>query len=178
MKKIALTILCILFLNMTQAQQAINKEKSNTELFNEKSGKLIQREFINVGVLKKMRIMIFALKDLIDNSSSSALRLEYDSYSSLGSDTKIAILDKDEVDGLIKSLRIIQEKIFPTSPENYTEVTFKSRGGFEAGCFQDAKKKWSVYLKLERFDGKSTVYMESSDMTELISLIEQVKLKL
>jgi hypothetical protein len=55
--------------------------------------------------------------------------------SSYSSDEKIVILDPDEVERLIKSFDIIQNEIFITKPVNYTEVSFRSRVGFEAACY-------------------------------------------
>lgn len=59
----------------------------------------------------------------------------------------------------------------------YTEVYYRSRGGFEGGCFT-SKGAWSSYLKLERFDGKSYVWLEAADLTTLYGLLEQAKAKM
>ena len=58
-----------------------------------------------------------------------------------------------------------------------TEVSFKSRGGFETGCFV-SEEAWSSYLKLVKNDGKSYVWIEKDDLTTFYDLLSQAKLKM
>ena len=138
---------------------------------------MLQKEYADVGSVKKVTIQTMLIKDLIAGSSIKALRFEYEAYSSIGSDTKVAALDQDEIDGLIKSLRIIKEKIVPNQVTNYTEVFFRSRSGFEAGCFSSGDS-WKAYLKLERFDSRSMVFLSVDDLDKLLSMVEAAKAKL
>jgi len=71
----------------------------------------------------------------------------------------------------------MQDKVMLTVPTDYTEVSFRSRGGFEAGCFV-SKGTWSSYLKLEKFDGKSYVWIDKDDLTVFYDLLAQAKLKM
>lgn len=173
-----LTLLFTL-ITLTVFGQAPKTEKntSNAEKFSERSGTLIQQEFIDIGLIKKCKVKVVRLNDLISTQKSSALRFEQDVASTYSSDTKIAVLDSDEIDGLIKSLKIIQDNIYPNTPANYTEVSFRSRSGFEAGCYY-GKNGWSLYMKLERFDSKSYVFLEKNDLPTLLDLLAQAKAKL
>jgi hypothetical protein len=175
-----LTMKVILFLGLfalvsitSICQESKNKELSNAEVFSNRIGTLIQREYVDLGAIKGCKIQTAIYTDLIDGKRQRALRFEYETAGTY-SDTKIAILDADEIDGLIKSIKLIQEKIFPTQPTEYTEVTFKSRSGFEAGCFK-SKNGWSTYLKLEKYDGKSFVFMDKDNFSQLLTLIEKFK---
>ena len=105
------------------------------------------------------------------------MRFEYESVGKYSTDTKSALLDADEIDGLIKSVKIMQEKIFPSLTSNYTEVSFKSRGGFDAGCYW-SKGNWSTYLKLEKYDKDSYVFLDKEDFQILLKLLEQAKARL
>ena len=67
-------------------------------------------------------------------------------------------------------------KIFPSTATNYTEDNFKSRSGFVAGCFSE-KKSWTAFMKLDKYDSNSYVWMEKDDLTQLLTLIEQAKPK-
>ncbi|WP_394775436.1 hypothetical protein [Flavobacterium sp.] len=175
--KVILTIFLIIS-NISFAQISTKeKEISNAEKFTDKSGTLIQKEFIDIGDLKKCKIQTAKFTDLITTQKTSAVRFEYNYISSYSTDNKLALLDSDEIDGLIKSLKLIQEKILPTVPTNYTEISFRSRSGFEAGCFSK-KESWDIYLKLERYDGKSYVFLNKEDLPKLLSLLEQAKLSL
>lgn len=164
-------------LTTTSFAQTKEKELSNAEKFSAKAGALIQKEFVEIGSVKGAKISVIYFTDLITNTKQSALKFEYESAGKYSSDTKVAVLDADEVEGLIKSIKIIQEKIFPSTATNYTEVSFKSRGGFDAGCFW-SKGTWSTYLKLEKFDKDSYVFLGKEDFPTLLGVLEQAKTKL
>ena len=111
------------------------------------------------------------LTDLISNSKSSGLRFETQS-----SDTKIAVLDADEVDALIKAIKILTNKVLNSSRTNYTEVNFISRCGFEAGCYFDKDKvSWTAYLKLVKYESNSYVWLDKVDFTLLLSLLTSAR---
>lgn len=173
MKHLLIIILAISLTSLSYGQSK-EKELSKAEQFSAKAGTLIQKKFIDVGTIKKSNIKVVHYTDLISSETISSVRFEYDVASKYSTDTKIASLDADEIDGLIKSIKMIQEKIFTSTPTNYTEVTYKSRGGFEAGCYW-GKDNWKTYLKLEKFDGKSYVFLTVEDFPELLSLLEKSK---
>lgn len=174
---LALTLILSGFATFAQQPKVKEQETSNAEKFSERSGSLIQKEFIDIGDIKKCELKVIHYTDLVSNQKASALKFEYVHKSSYSSDTKAAVLDADEIDGLIKSIRIIQERIFPSTPTDYTEVSFRSRSGFEAGCYSK-QDKWFAYMKLERFDSNSYVFIEKEDLTRLLALLEQAKEKL
>lgn len=159
-------------------QTSKDKEMSNTERFSERSGLLIKKEFADVGEIKKCRIQTMTVTDLVSNESRKALRFEYDyrPFSGLAS-TKIATLDNDEVDGLDKTLRFVKEKVLGQSPTLYTEYNYTSKGGFGAGCFY-SKGKWSIFLKLEKYDSNSYIFLDPENLDQLITFIDFVKGKM
>ena len=173
MKHIIIFIVAFSLTNLSNAQ---TKEKilSKAEQFSTKAGTLIQKKFVEVGSIKSAKVRVIHYTDLISSQTISSVRIEYDVASKYSTDTKIASLDSDEIEGLIKSIKIMQSKVFTSSPTTYTEVTFKSRGGFEAGCYW-SKDIWKTYLKLEKFDGKSYVFLNVEDFPELLSLLEKSK---
>jgi hypothetical protein len=180
MKRQLLTLLAIAIAIVASAQVKTIKEtekaQSKAEIFSEKSGSLIQKQFIDVGKLKSCKIQVAVFTDLISNQKTSAVRFEKEykaSYSST-SDDKIALLDGDELDALIKSFMLLTDKIYSTSPTDYTEINFNSRSGFAAGCFF-SKGKWSPYMKLEKFDGNSYVFLELEDTQPLIDILIKAK---
>ena len=168
---------CLFSLQIYAQAPAKEKEQSNAEAFSAKAGTLMQKEFIEIGTVKKAKVQVLYYTDLISNIKKSALKFEYDVISSYSTDTKVAILDVDEIDGLMKSIKLMQDKVMLTVPVNYTEVYYRSRGGFEGGCFT-SKAAWSCYLKLEKYDSKSYVWLESADLTTLYGLLEQAKTKM
>ena len=168
---------CLFSLQIYAQAPAKEKEQSNAEAFSAKAGTLMQKEFVEIGTIKMTKVQVLYYTDLISNTKTNALKFEHDVVSSYSTDTKVAILDVDEIDGLMKSIKLMQDKVMVTVPTTYTEVYYRSRGGFEAGCFT-SKGAWSCYLKLEKFDSKSYVWLESADLTTLYALLEQAKAKM
>ncbi|AUS04956.1 hypothetical protein C1A40_05480 [Tamlana carrageenivorans] len=177
MKKTLLVMLMGMFVFSSYAQTTKEVEVSNAEKFSTSSGALIKKDYLEIGDIKGAKVQVVKFQDLISDKSTSAIKFEYEVKSSYSTDTKQALLDVDEIDGLMKSIKIMQEKIFPSTSENYSEVIYRSRGGFEAGCYW-SKGKWTTYLKLEKYDGKSYVFLSQEDFTTLYSFLEQAKGKL
>lgn len=177
MRKVILITGVFLLVAFASLAQTKENELSNAEKFSIKSGALIQKEFLVIGTIKGAKISIIYYKDLITSTKQSALKFEYESVGKYSSDTKAGVLDADEVDALINSIKIIQEKIFPSTATNYTEVSFKSRGGFEAGCYW-GKGSWETYLKLEKYDKDSYVFLSKDDFPALLMLLQEAKTKL
>ena len=102
------------------AQQTEEKELSNAEQFSATAGTLIQKVFFTIGTFKKCELQVIEYTDLISNTKQKALKLSYDVVSSYSTDTKTAVLDTDEIDGLMKSIKLMQEKVMLTVPTEYT----------------------------------------------------------
>jgi hypothetical protein len=54
----------------------------------------------------------------------SAFKFELELASSYSTDTKVAVLDVDEIDGLMKSIKLMQCKVMVIFQTNYTEVYY------------------------------------------------------
>jgi len=179
MKKLILIGLIAIF-NLTlfaQTQTVKEVETSNAEKFSASSGALIKKDFIDIGEIRGAKLQVVVFQDMISEKNTSAVRFEYEVKSSYSTDTKKAMLDADEIDGLLKSIKVMKDKIFPSTSDVYSEVTYRSRGGFEAGCYW-SKGKWTTYLKLERYDGKSYVFLDQEDFTTLYDLLAQAQTKM
>lgn len=171
-----LTVLMLAFSNVFAQEKEKEISKSNAEIFSGRDGSLMKKEFVDVGSLKKCNIQVVHYTDLISHEKRSAVRFEYEYVSSYSTDTKISVLDSDEIDALIKSILLMQNDIMVTTPANYTEAAYKSRGGFECGCYSNSGKgTWSSFLKLEKYDSKSFVPLSADDLNTLIQLLEKAK---
>ncbi len=175
MKRVLVILVAIFTVSLTYGQtNTKQKELSHAEKFSSKAGTLIQKVFLDVGTIKKAEIKVIHYTDLVSSRTVSSLTFEHEVANSYSTDTKVASLDADEIDGLIKSIKMMQEKVFTSTPTNYTEVSYRSRGGFEAGCYW-SKKDWQTYLKLEKYDSKSYVFLKKDDFPELLSLLQKAK---
>jgi hypothetical protein len=177
MKPILFLLPCILWSASLKAQDIPkDQQKSQAEEFSSQAGTLMQKEFVDIGAVKGLKVRVLKMTDLLSKKSVNALRFEYDYKASYGSDTKIAVIDKDEVAALESSLTMMKTNIMPATMANYTEVTFSSRSGFQAGCYNEAgKADWTPFVKVEKFDGKSYVFMKAEDIDALLQLVQSAK---
>lgn len=170
----------IAFLIVFTSHQLFSQKKeeilTQAEQFSSQAGTLIERQFIEIGKVKGVEVKVLKYKDLNNGAERSALRFEYDYKSSYSTDTKITSLDTDEIEGLIKSIKNLQANVFTTTRLIYTEVTFRSRTGFEAGAYYSPEKSnWKAYIQIEKYDSDSTVFFSTEDFAELLSMIERAK---
>lgn len=180
MKKIT-TLLVFFSINVfLYAQTSKEVLQSNTELFSLKSGTLIEKTFIDIGKQNKITFQVLKINNLLSGDSLSALRLETEVMeSAYSTDTKVAILDKDELDGLISSIAKVLTSILPNTRENYTEVIFRSRSGFEFGSYYEpSKESWRCFFKLKQFDSRSSIYFGNRDLVDILSIIKSAKTKM
>jgi len=178
MKK-TIFICALITLSLSTFAQNKVKEITQAEQFSSQAGTLMERQFYDMGKVKTLEVKVLKFKDLSSGSTKSLLRFEYAFKSSYSSDTKIAALDVDEIDGLIKSIKNLQSNVFISTKEVYTEVTFTSRTGFEAGAyFSTDKSKWTAYVQVEKNDRNSMIFLTPEDFGSLLSLIEQAKAKM
>lgn len=153
------------------------KEQSKIEQFSSRSGSIIEKQFVRVGSNKGVDVEIYRVTDLVTKSTLSGVRLSYTAVSSYSSDEKTAALDADEVDGLIKTIELLKSNVFTSARDSYTEIVFASRGGFSAGAFYSSGK-WRAFMKLEKYDSRSSVFMEPQDFEKFLELFQQAKDKL
>ncbi|MFZ4400314.1 MAG: hypothetical protein ACOYO1_09785 [Bacteroidales bacterium] len=176
MKKTLITLAfgIIFFISNAQTKEDI---QSKAEEFAEKSGTLIQKEYIDIGSLKKCTIQLVHFTDLNSNSHLSAIKFEYEISTGSITDSKPSYIDIDEIDNLMKSIKIMQEKVNSYKPKNYTELYFHCRSGFESGCITE-NDNWKIYLILKKLDGERYVWITIADLALLYTYLEQAKDKL
>ncbi|NML23381.1 hypothetical protein HHL16_21050 [Pseudoflavitalea sp. G-6-1-2] len=175
MKKTLLITAVLMFSIITLNAQQSPKEKESTEkskleAFSLKTGSLIKKEFKTLGTVKKVEIKTLILTDVLSDSKISGIKLETSVYKSYGSTTKSCFLDSDEIEAFLKSANYLMSSI--GSPgELYSEFQFTSRDGFQAGCYKE-KDIWKYFIKLEKYDGDSYVFLDKDDFQKLIDTIQ------
>jgi hypothetical protein len=173
-------MLMIMMLVLISKMYAQDKKMSQADEFSLQTGKLLEREFIDIGKFKNIEVKVLHLKDLSTNQGTSALRLEATvTRGTYSSSQKVSSLDMDEVEDLLKAMANLQQNVFNTARENYTEVIFRSRGGFEAGAYFDtSRKKWTAYMQIDRYDKDSSIFLSQEDFSVIQNLVKQAKERL
>jgi hypothetical protein len=168
------TILSVSFI-VCQAQ---TKEQSLTdaEQFSLRSGILLEKQFHDVGSVKGIQLKVLKFIDINSGKGDNALRIETSVKSSYSTSTKATSLDSEEIGDLVKAIGNLKANILPTTRSTYTEVTFKSKTGFEAGAyFSTEKSKWMGYVQIEKFDRDSMVFFNVEDFDQLLMLLEKAQ---
>lgn len=150
------------------------RQRGNAESFSRKSGTLMSKQFLPIGEVKSLKIQVVQYKDLINENKEQAIRFEYEYYDSYldQMETKLGSLDKDELEGLIKSINIMRTVVFNSFPEHYTEVGFVSRTGFKAGCYS-MPGDWKFYLQLDQYDDRSYIWLTKEDSATILNILDQ-----
>jgi hypothetical protein len=157
----------------TQALAAPVLDLTNLEDFSSRSGTLIQREFTRVGEFSSpFRVDVVKVTDLMDKRSVQGVRIS--ANVGAGSTRDSAFIDADEIDSLIRSIALMKSSAFSTTPDNFTDLAYRTRGGLALGALY-ANKRWNIYLRLDRFDPKSSVNIDQNDLETLRDLLTQAK---
>lgn len=166
----------VLMLVSVSFSQDVVKEKksSNVEAFAAQDGILMKKEFFGVGDFHKCKIEVSIFTDMMTSTKRAGLRFSLDVKGTYTADTKVAFLDPDELDALSKSIDIIRNKVVITTPAQYTEVNYFSRGGFQLGCYW-SDNAWTGFMKLEKFDSNSYLWFKSDEFQQVDSIIQQAK---
>ena len=147
--------------------------QSLLEKFSNKSGSLIRKEYLEIGKISGLEIDLMIIKNLSDPQFKqiSGCRIDYQGqYSSYH-----AFIDIDELGALMSAIQIIQTNIFIDTTSNYTEVNFKSRSGFQAGCYNDKKsKEWSPFVQVVSYSDKSLVFLNQTEFARFGGYIQTV----
>lgn len=167
-------LICYYSLSAQTAQQKSESEKSKIETFSLKTGSLFKKEFKDVGEVKRVKIQSLKITDMLSKNGVSGIKLETSVSKSYGSTEKSCFLDIDEIDAFVKSGKLLIETLANGSPTDYTEFQFTSRGGFQAGAFS-SKSDWSYFMKLEKYDSDSYVFLSKDDFSKIINTIEAAK---
>jgi hypothetical protein len=174
-----LPILAALAINAIAQDQQTTKETSNAAILASKSGSLLEIQYIEIGNIDEVDVRVMKITDHTSGTSLSALRFEYQFAEQVLTQTKIAIVDADEVVPLFKAIKQLQTKVTTSEKLAFTEIKFKSRAGFVVGCsYNPEKSVWTAYLQLNSNDSKSTVTIPLDELSVLQSLVEQAQAKL
>ena len=161
----------------TYAQDAVQETPTNAEKFALRTGTLVEKEYTVIGTLRKTELSVVNYSDLVSGEKTSALEISADLTLDEVTTTKVAVIDADELDGFIKALKTLNSTVLQSRRENYTEVTYRSRGGFETGCIF-TNGEWNAYIMLEKKDGGSVVFIERNDFVTLLMFLEDAKKKM
>lgn len=143
-------------------------------------GTLIEKEFIdyrtaafNTGfTTAKIDFQTATVTDIENGLKYRALRMEHNYYNSkYDSGTSIGVLDAPEIDAVLKTLRYIKNNI--SKMKDYTETVYTAGSGLVVGAYRSTDN--TLFIK---FSSADTVYLEFSEIDNLINILEGAQKKL
>lgn len=158
--------------------QAFSQEKpqSKTEAFANQTGVLIEKKFIELGYLDQADVRLQKMKNLSNRQTAYGMRFEYLPGNEVVSNVRIAYIDSDEMDELVKAIAIIHSDIVNKKPKELNEITFVCRSGLVVGYFFDiTKNKWILYIQLQQGDSRSTIKIGDNGFKQLLDFIKEAK---
>jgi len=172
MKKV-LAIAAFALISMNVLAQ--DKKACKADVMESKPGVVIQKEYFRITTFRGLAIAVEYITDLTSNQKLSALDFEFTTGGD-NSETVSTLLDPDEVDALLAFFQNMQDNISKSAaPKNYTEYSYITKSGLQAGCYWN--NGWKTYLKVDNENSKTDVELGKDDMPVFISFIRQAKTK-
>jgi hypothetical protein len=181
MRKLLPLVILIAALDLYGQTTAVPLESPQSKIgqFLEQSGTLVQKQITEIGFVRGLRVQAVTATDLFAGNKVVGVRFE---SASLGADAgnrirRAALIDLDELDGLIRSIDILREHVFNTFPDAYADVFYTARDGFSAGAYF-SDRQWRTMVKLDKYDSNTSITMRPEDFNQLLELLQQAKSKL
>lgn len=172
-------IFLISFLIITKVSFSQNRDSthlSNLQLF---TGNIQEKEIIKIGEIpiglkfSKYALVVSTVNitDILNGEVTSAIKFEYVYPGS--SEIPVGIVDYDEVSDLLIFLNLLSKNYLNTTKENYLEVNYFARSGFQAGCyFSIEKQEWKLFFKLDLGYKDINVFLDANDISPLYGKIQ------
>lgn len=159
MKKLFILLVLLCSVAVSNAQEKETENRSKTTLFEQSIGSLIRNESYALPKVGSVEMNVQILTDIFTGTKIGCLRMETKFHYDDGVDQFFAgYIDFEELDAAIKSLSYIKETILHTTPDVYTEFSFKSKDGVQLGTyFNEKTQKWVVFIGATPYTSESKV---------------------
>ena len=148
-------------------------DETNLEQFSSRPGTVIQRELTRLGDVGGLRVDLVKASDLMEKSSMTGIRISR--FAPNGSrEENTVFIDADEVGPLLHAIDVIKATAFATTPENFTDLVYRTRGGMALGALY-ANRRWIGFLRMDRFDPRNAMSIEESDFESLKTLLTKAR---
>ena len=169
MKKIVFTTLLIPVTLLAIAQNpADTVRQSSTMRFADSTHGLIRSQWINHGHIMGNTVQIYRATDVFTGKTLTGLLFTDNAGYQ-------ALVDADELPALLNAMNYIISKVITTKPAaNQEQYTFRSRSGFEAGCFVNNKNQWQLYLQLKWRNPNTMTLLKQLDVEVFLEDLKDV----
>lgn len=154
----------------------IEEDGSEFEKVLVKKGALLKKEFLDCCIFQehtyynRLTFQTACLTDIETGDVVYALRVTGHYYNSkYDKGDVVGVMDADEIDGAISTLKYIKEHI--SESKDYTEIIYTADTGMSIGAYHSGSED-KLFIK---FDRSVTMYYDVSTIDELIAALSQVK---
>ena len=187
MKKLIAIIATVIIPFAVFSQHLTNDTISNLELMLNQKGTMLKKEY--GGIIRSKSATIkspgscnyetIIVTDLKSGATTGGLRIKafyvYTFANSTKTEEYIAYLDPDEITSCVQFLKKMSDEYMNSTPEQYTELVYKTSDGFSIGGFYDPKDKnpiWKVFIKTKNYTDRSFVSIDKDDIPVIIEDFE------
>lgn len=141
-------------------------------------GTILRKEISDIGEIKNLKLQLVKLTNLLNNEQQFLyMRFVYQ-YKDINSpEVKCTYTEMSGIDELTRDFNNLQAQLFSKTSTGYSEASFRTRDGIEAGCYW-SKGGWAIYMKVSASDNESYILLEKEDFNKLMSLLDLAKSKL
>ncbi|MEJ5266053.1 MAG: hypothetical protein WHT29_12115 [Bacteroidales bacterium] len=170
LRKIASCLILLSSSFILQAQE-IQSEVEPSRLFN--------ICFYDAGNIDAIEFKIMITRDVLAHTVKKSVRLEMIFQNELLMQPKINEFDASEIEALRKTCDHILEQIDTQPADHYVDIIYVCKGGFTVGAFYTPiKQKWTIYLKLNISDPKSTLHIDTDELMYFKKLLGEISQKM
>ncbi|MGC8804211.1 MAG: hypothetical protein ACP5PS_10665, partial [Bacteroidales bacterium] len=127
------------------------------------------------GNIDAIEFKIMITTDVLANTVKKAVRLEMIFQNEMLMQPKINEFDASEIESLRKTCDHILEQINTQPTDHYVDILYVCKGGFTTGAFYTpVKQKWTIYLKLNIDDSKSTLHIDTNELMYFKQLLGDI----
>lgn len=174
MKKTCLFLLLALGAGNIYAQN--NTITANpAESFANRKGTTLEKRFDQVGKVGYLNIQIEYISDLANSDKLQCIRFDIQTPNSTVAGPS-ALLDSNEVNGLISFLKYITANVINRPPvDPNTEISFADKYNLQIGCFWQKNSGWTLYLRTDAENPATETDILQPDIAALLKTLTSAK---
>jgi len=141
-------------------------------------GRLLNIRFYDAGNIDAIEFKTMIITDVLTNTVVKKVRLEMIFQNELLMQPKINEFDAEEIPALRKTCDHILDQVNTQPSDHYVDIIYVCKGGFALGAFYTPiKQKWTIYIKLNINDPKSSLHIDTDEVLYLKKLLSEINQK-
>lgn len=159
----------------SQSQQATQaeKEQNRFEQMFDTPGKLIKKEFLDVGLVRQgLAVQTYSISYPLEGSKiERGIRIVQKSFGSVVASS--ALIDEKDLDGCILALKLIGSELYTYTGGGYKEFVYTTSDGFKIGGSKDGED-FIAFMDIDNYRFLTTKqYFNIQEISKIKQFFEQ-----